>query len=79
MSFKWHFAIARFDIFSCGSLSHRNATEVKKPPGIPKTFSFHCAYLVPVNYNSINMHTHALCSNKPETRTVCIRSGKRLT
>ena len=24
------------------------------------------------------MHAHAPCDNKPETRTVCIRSGKRL-
>lgn len=30
-TFKWHFAITRFDTFSCGGVLPRNATEQKSP------------------------------------------------
>ena len=66
-----------FDTFRCGGLLHRNATEQKKL-GVRKTFSPRHTYLALVNYKSINMHAHAPCSNELETRTACIRSGKRL-
>lgn len=77
MAFKWHFAITRLDTFNCGGTPLlRNAREQSKL-AVPTVLSSCRAYLALVNYKSNSVQAHALCSNKAETRTVCIRSGKR--